>query len=150
MEELYTCRCGRQWDGYAQCFPCPAEDSDWSDNDDYINDYNEDYNDELPGNPWIYPGHEDDELDIEYRRLEYFLDMEEKKINISLTNKKETCFDIINLIDEHKEELGDGKYKAMLDLLKHDLFDKLNNESSIIIRTNSRVFILNDNLDVIN
>ena len=22
-EELYTCeRCGRVWDGYAQCFPC--------------------------------------------------------------------------------------------------------------------------------
>ena len=32
----YTCRCGREYDGYAQCFPCPADQYDTENDIDEI------------------------------------------------------------------------------------------------------------------
>ena len=95
----------------------------------------------LPGNPWIYPGHEDDDADIEVRRLESILSHEEEDIEKKIEKKKNICFDIIELIDEHAHELGDGKYKDMMELLKNDLYDKLSVKATIIVRMDGQDYI---------
>ena len=132
----YTCRCGHVYDGYAQCFPCPADDFD--DLDDFDDSIDlDDYNDELPGNPWIYPGSEFDDGIIELRLHEHILDIdeeEEEEIDeeeTELTKKKELCLELVDLLEDNKETLGSGKYLDFMNLLKNELYDKLENRITV-------------------
>ena len=138
----YTCRCGHVYDGYAQCFPCPADDfddtidldDDFSDLDDSLNlDDGYDYNDDLPGNPWIYPGSEYDDGLIEFRLNEHILDIDEQEEEeeSDISKKKELCLELVDLLEDNKETLGSGKYLEFMNLLKNELYDKLENHVTI-------------------
>jgi hypothetical protein len=138
-DELVTCeRCGRTWDGYAQCFPCNDSDNESS--------YSEDEEDhELPGNPWYYPGSEDDERHIELRRLNAELIYRLHSYEKTYKTKKQHCVDLMELVDDHKESLGDGKYLNLMNFIQKDIYKKIDKHKPIIIEDNNGNIYIGDN-----
>ena len=83
-EDLYVCeRCGREWDGHAQC-PCGL---------DYSSDYSSD------------ESLDDSEIS----------NNEEREPKIILQGG---LIDMINTLDEIKEEIPEGKYLKMMNIMK--------------------------------
>ena len=123
MTELFTCRCGHDYDGNAQCFPCPAYyDYDYADTEEEEGPFT----DGLPGDPYNYEGAEGDELDIEFRRLEALYDSDDDdELVEDIAHKKELCIELMEVLYDKREELGSGKYLELTNLIKNDLYDKL-------------------------
>ena len=122
MSETTCYDCGRPWNGIDQCDCwCVFHDSE----DEY-------YDDELPGNPYIYKGSQLDDYHIEMRLLVSKNDQQIKELEAKNKQKKEICMTILDIIEDQKIDLGSGKYKDILDLLKYDLYDKLVEEQECL------------------
>ena len=114
MDEEYVCPdCNRVYPTSQTC-DCWIV---WSDE--------EIYDDDLPGNPYFYKGSDRDDAYIENRLNYHVLAKRIQEIEKENKYKKELCMDLMDLIDDKKEELGSGKYKELVELLQNDLFMKI-------------------------
>ena len=122
-EQLYECTgCHLIWNGHAQC-DCMIEGATVVEFEPY--ELDQEYDDGLPGNPWIYRGSDADDDHIEERQLESMCQMYADSQKDIISHKKKLCLDLIDLLEDNKEELGSGKYVELCELLKTDLYDKL-------------------------